>query len=173
MNVMYTCDDNYVWLMGISTISLFENNKTIEDLQVYLLGDNISQENKDKLKKIGDQYGRKIQVIEIPPLTIPTALISARWPLAAFTRLFSGEILPVNVDKILYLDCDTIVSGDISELEKVSFNGNIVMGVKDCISRTYKKNIGLDNNSLYFNAGVLLLDVDELRKININKWYVL
>ena len=85
MNVMYTCDDNYVWLMGISTISLFENNKTIEDLQVYLLGDNISQENKDKLKKIGDQYGRKIQVIEIPPLTIPTALISARWPLAAFT----------------------------------------------------------------------------------------
>ena len=50
MNVMYTCDDNYVWLMGISTISLFENNKTIEDLQVYLLGDNISQENKDKLK---------------------------------------------------------------------------------------------------------------------------
>ena len=75
MNVMYTCDDNYVWLMGISTISLFENNKTIEDLQVYLLGDNISQENKDKLKKIGDQYGRKIQVIEIPPLTIPTALI--------------------------------------------------------------------------------------------------
>lgn len=169
MNVMYTCDDNYVWLMGISTISLFENNKTIEDLQVYLLGDNISQENKDKLKKIGDQYGRKIQVIEIPPLTIPTALISARWPLAAFTRLFSGGILPVNVDKILYLDCDTIVSGDISELEKVSFNGNIVMGVKDCISRTYKKNIGLDNNSLYINAGVLLLDVDELRKININK----
>ena len=78
MNVLYTCDDNYVWLMGISTISLFENNKTIEDLQVYLLGDNISQENKDKLKKIGDQYGRKIQVIEIPPLTIPTALISAR-----------------------------------------------------------------------------------------------
>ena len=51
MNVLYTCDDNYVWLMGISTISLFENNKTIEDLQVYLLGDNISQENKDKLKK--------------------------------------------------------------------------------------------------------------------------
>lgn len=38
MNVMYTCDDNYVWLMGISTISLFENNKTIEDLQVYLWG---------------------------------------------------------------------------------------------------------------------------------------
>ncbi len=104
------------------------------------MGDNISQENKDKLKKIGDQYGRKIQVIEIPPLTIPTALISARWPLCSFfTRLFSGEILPVNVDKILYLDCDTIVSGDISELEKVSFNGNIVMGVKDCISRTYKK----------------------------------
>ena len=53
MKVMYTCDNNYVWLMGISTISLFENNKEIEDLKVYLLGENISEDNKNELKKIG------------------------------------------------------------------------------------------------------------------------
>ena len=53
MKVMYTCDNNYVWLMGISTISLFENNKGIEELKVYLLGDNISEDNKNDLKKIG------------------------------------------------------------------------------------------------------------------------
>ena len=46
MKVMYTCDNNYVWLMGISTISLFENNKGIKDLKVYLLGENISEDNK-------------------------------------------------------------------------------------------------------------------------------
>lgn len=169
MKVMYTCDNNYVWLMGISTISLFENNKHMDDLKVYLLGENISQENKDELKKIGDKYGRDVEVIDVPKLNIPPSLISARWPLSAFTRLFSGQILPADVDKVLYLDCDTIVTGDISELDNVMFDGNIAMGVKDCISGTYKKNVGLDENSPYVNAGVILFDMNALRKMNINE----
>lgn len=168
MKVMYTCDNNYVWLMGISTISLFENNKEIEDLKVYLLGENISEENKSELKKIGEAYGREVEVIDVPKLNIPPSLVSARWPLSAFTRLFSGVILPADVERILYLDCDTIISGDISELENVEFNGNIAMGVKDCISGTYKQNVGLDSNSPYINAGVILFDMDALRKVNIN-----
>jgi lipopolysaccharide biosynthesis glycosyltransferase len=154
--------------MGISTISLFENNKQIEDLKVYLLGENISQENKNELKKIGDRYGREVEVIDVPKLNIPPSLVSARWPLSAFTRLFSGVILPANVEKILYLDCDTLISGDISELEVTEFNGNIAMGVKDCISGTYKKNIGLDKDSPYINAGVILFDMNALRKVDIN-----
>lgn len=168
MKVMYTCDNNYVWLMGISTISLFENNKNIEDLKVYLLGENISEDNKNELKKIGEEYGREVEVINVPKLNIPPSLVSARWPLSAFTRLFSGVILPDNIGRILYLDCDTIISGDISELDTVEFNGNIAMGVKDCISGTYKQNVGLDSNSPYINAGVILFDMDALRKVNIN-----
>lgn len=42
MNVMYTCDNNYIWLMGVSVISLFENNKHLADLTVFLLGENIN-----------------------------------------------------------------------------------------------------------------------------------
>lgn len=168
MNVMYTCDNNYVWLMGISTISLFENNKSLQNLKVYLLGENISQENKNELAKIGKQYDREIDVIDVPKLNIPSVLVSDRWPLSAFTRLFSGKILPETVDKVLYLDCDTIISGDISELDKVDFKGNIACGVKDCISGTYKENIGLNENSPYFNAGVILFDINVLRNIDIN-----
>lgn len=168
MNVMYTCDDNYVWLMGISTISLFENNKHINDLNVYLLGEKISQENKSELRKIGKNYGRTVEIIDVPKLNIPPSLVSARWPLSAFTRLFSGELLPGYIDKILYLDCDTIISGDISELDNVEFNGNIAMGVKDCISGTYKRNVGLDKDSPYINAGVILFNMQALRNVDIH-----
>lgn len=169
MKVLYTCDNNYVWLMGISAISLFETNQHLQELTVYLLGENISLENKEELKKIGDKYRRKVEIIDVPKLNIPPSLISARWPLSAFTRLFSGIILPDDVEKVLYLDCDTIIMGDISELDSVEFNGNIAMGVKDGISGAYKKNIGLHNDSPYYNAGVFLLDVNALRKVNINE----
>ncbi|NSE80319.1 glycosyltransferase family 8 protein [Coprococcus comes] len=168
MKVMYTCDNNYVWLMGISVISLFENNKHVKELKVYLLGEKISKENKIELKKIGNKYNREIEIINVPKLNIPPSLVSTRWPTSAFTRLFSGVILPNNIDRILYLDCDTIIVGDISGLENVKFNGNIAMGVKDCISGTYKENIGLNKKSPYINAGVILFNMNALRKVDIN-----
>ena len=59
MNVLYTCDDNYVWIMGISVISLFENNRHIRDLSVILLGECISDYNKSVLENIANKYKRK------------------------------------------------------------------------------------------------------------------
>lgn len=169
MNILYTCDNNYVWIMGISMISLFENNKTIEDLNVYLLGDRISEENKEILQDIALRYSRKCFIIDTPKLNIPEVLCSKRWPISAFTRLFAGELLPKDLDKILYLDCDTIVNDNISEIWDVNVNKNVFFGVKDCISKTYKKNIGLEDDSIYVNAGVLLMNLKELRKIDVAK----
>ena len=60
MTVVYTCDDNFVWIMGISMISLFENNKDMKDLDVYLLGDHVSEDNKNVLSGIAKGYGRDV-----------------------------------------------------------------------------------------------------------------
>lgn len=43
MNILYTCDDNYVMAMGISVISLFENNQNINEMTVYLLGEKVKR----------------------------------------------------------------------------------------------------------------------------------
>ena len=55
MNILYTCDNNYVWLMGISMTSLFDNNKDMKEITVYLIGDNISDENREKLTEIAEK----------------------------------------------------------------------------------------------------------------------
>lgn len=167
MNVLYTCDNNYLWIMGISAISLFENTKHIKNLTVYLLGENISDVNKSVLQNIADQYDRKIVVIDVPELDIPDILVSARWPLSAFTRLFSGQLLPTGMNRILYLDCDTIIMDDIEPLDSMNIKDNIFYGIKDCIGSIYKQNIGIDGNAPYINAGVLLINLDELRNVDI------
>lgn len=48
MNVIYASDDNYAWLMGISMVSLFENNRESNEINVWLFGDGISPENEEK-----------------------------------------------------------------------------------------------------------------------------
>lgn len=169
MNILYTCDNNYIWLMGISMISVFENNGLINDLRVYLIGENISEDNISKLNKLAEKYSREFVYIPLPELNIPESLCSTRWPKSAYTRLFSAEILPKEIDKIVYLDCDVIVSGDISDIEKYLLPGTVFCGVKDCIGKYYKINIGMKRGEAYINAGVMVINVDSLRKLDIKE----
>lgn len=167
MNILYTCDNNYIWIMGISMISLFENNKAQEHLKVYLLGDRISDDNRKILKQIANRYSRECIVIDVPELKIPDVLISTRWPISAFTRLFSGILMPEEIEKVLYLDCDTIIKQNISDIWNIDMKDNIFYGVKDCIGKKYKENVGIDGDGVYINAGVLLINLDRLRKIAV------
>lgn len=169
MNILFACDNNYIWLTGIAMISLFENNTDSEKIDVYLMGDGISEENKDILGKLAEKYNRKCIVIDVPDLEIPEELCSSRWPKSAFSRLFAGYYLPESVNKILYLDSDIIVNANIKDLWNTAVDDKIVYGVKDCISKSYRKNLGLNSNAPYVNAGVLLINVKKLREIQVAK----
>ncbi len=169
MNVVYTCDNNFVWIMGISMISLFENNRDMEHLDVFLLGDNISDESKKQLKDIASGYKRECIIIDVPDLKIPLEFTSSRWPKSAFTRMFSGELMPQECKRMLYLDCDIIIRDSIKELDKYNMEEYCIYGVKDCVSKGYKKKIGIAPKDSYINAGVLLMDLDKMRKLNIRQ----
>lgn len=50
MYIVYASDDNFSDIMGVSILSLFENNKD-ENINIYILDSNISKDNKDKIGK--------------------------------------------------------------------------------------------------------------------------
>lgn len=90
---------------------------------------------------------------------------------ATYFRLILPEILPT-VDKCLYLDCDTIVNADISELYDLELGNCLIAGVlgpgylnnPKCDS--YCECVGLPDLNTYINAGVLLFNLDMMRKEN-------
>ena len=79
---------------------------------------------------------------------------------SAFYRLSLGELLP-NVNKIIYLDSDTICLKDLSNLYNLNFKGKIF------IARIFTYNDGYLNFTV--NTGVLLLNLIGMRKIQIEK----
>lgn len=168
MNILYTCDNNYVWLMGISLTSLLINNSDVFSLDVHLIGENITKENKEKLSKLCSSFKRNIFFYDSPQFRIPDKLASNRWPKSAFSRLFCGEVLPVQIDKVLYLDCDTIITENLSQVFEIIDNEKPIYGVLDCIGKGYKKNIGLNKKAPYVNCGVLLLNLNLLRSMDMN-----
>lgn len=168
ISVLYQFDDKYAPYAGISITSLFENNKHIEKIKVYILGDGLSQENCDKLRKTGQKYSRQIIFIDIEP--IKRTLLEIKLPMyrgshAANMRLFLPYISEIVEDKVLYLDSDTIVSGKIDKIFDIDIGSAPVAMVLDSLGMKHGKELGLQNN--YYNSGVVLFQMNIWREHNI------
>lgn len=163
MNIIYASDDNYAWLMGVSMVSLFENNRDVDEIHVFLFGDGITQENERKLMDVADSYQRHLDVIDINKLSLPENLYSGRYPKSAFSRLFAYRLLPNSINRVLYLDCDIIVDGSLKDLYNHPMDKKIILAIKDCVSKAYKKKIGIKGDDVYINTGVMVMDLERMR----------
>lgn len=171
MNIIYSSSDAYSELAGVSITSLFENNKNIDDISVYIIDNGISEKNKENFHKIANLYHRSI--IFLPKIdiekTLKVDIYTGRWNIGTFFRLYLGTILPKEIDRVLYLDCDTIVRGNLNELYNTDLGKCIVAGVDDCRSPLYRKELGLKDDSIYINNGVLLVDLEKWRKNSLEE----
>lgn len=83
----------------------------------------------------------------------------------AYSRLFCPFKLPKEVDKILYLDADMICTGDINELYNIPFDGKTWVACEDKgIKKKDLKRLGLGEKQKYINSGMLLINVEKLRR---------
>ena len=175
MDIVYSSSDTYAFLTGISIISLFENNKDVNRIRVFIMDNKISKENKEKLSSIGPLYSREIVFVDFPDVEKITGrhIDTGRWNLSTFGRLFMASVLPVDVHYALNIDCDTIVMGSLKDIFE-SFNTNdfVFGGVSECINYRYKRNIGLNNDDKYFNGGLVFLNLDRIRIGDTEKKFV-
>ena len=169
MNIIYASDDNYSWLMGISMISLFENNKESKEINVYLFGDRIAKENEEKLVSIAEKYHRGFQIIDVNELKLPEKIYTTQYPKSAYSRLFAYDLLPKDIEKVLYLDCDIIVVGNVEDLYNRNVDNYSFMAVQDFLSNGYKKKIGLKSSDTYINTGVMLLNLKRFRELPLSE----
>jgi len=174
MNILYSCDDKYSVYAGVSMTSLFENNKDMNEINVYIAGQNISGENIGKLNETAKNYGRNLVILDIDTEKINKLMYDGgaeelRGNMVAYFRLFVDELFGNSISRILYLDSDTIVVGSLSDIESFTFETDKACAmVKDPAYIGYNKMIGLDESDLYYNSGVLLIDLDNWRKLKCN-----
>ena len=91
--------------------------------------------------------------------------------LATYYRLLLPKILPNNIDKVLYLDGDMLCFDNLEELYKTDLTNFAVAASPDsqCLNVKRKSLLGLKKETLYFGAGMLLINLDYWRKNEIEK----
>ena len=170
MNILYTLNDNFVPQVGTALLSVCENNKDL-DIHFYILSYGIKSNNKKKLENLVKKYKKEIDIIEADDLRkfFTFDFDTGGWNSVILLRLLMGEILPKSVEKIIYMDGDTIVRGSLKELWDTNLEGKTLgMSIEPTIDKERIKTLDIDGYP-YYNSGVLLVDLKRWRKINASK----
>lgn len=132
VHIAYATDDNFAKVAGISLLSLLENNVHISSLEIHFFDDGISESNKEKLRLIAGKYKRQISFYDVGAKLNQLAEegvagygCTFNKGMTAYSRLFAADILPTSINRILYLDCDTMVNGGIEDLYSIDLGGYV------------------------------------------------
>lgn len=161
LNVLYQSDNNYADLTGVSITSLLINNQHMDEINVYILNDMISEKNLSKMKQICDGYSRKLIVVdtrEIVQRLIELEVEPYKNTYTTYFKLFAVGNLDINSDRLLQLDGDTIVNGPLDELLEMDIEECVCAATYECILNEYKRLIDIPEKDKYYNCGVLLIN---------------
>ena len=165
MNIAYSCNDYYVPQTGISMISLFENNKEVDDICVYLISKDISKENVDCLQKIAESYKRDFVEVKFNDIAYDLNLSNTGRHIATiYTKVFFPRI--DGVEKMIYLDSDTVVVGSLQELWDMPLE-DYYMGVVETLPTRFYEELELPKGDRFFNDGMAICNVAYCRENNL------
>lgn len=171
--VVYSSDDNYSKYMGISILSLLENNKKFKNIEIFIIENNISLENKQKLEEIFKNYNCKYQYIKLDKYKKQLNLEKeCELSISSYGRLFLGDMLPEYVNKVIYFDCDSVIEDNLNFLWDMDIDDYYVAGVIDTVFERSKISIGIKSNEIYINAGMLLINLKKWREENIQEEFI-
>lgn len=163
MNLCCTCDDNYVLPLRVMLESLSRYDK---DIEFYLVYSDVNEVNLGALASDAQSYGWSFHAVKIDDdvLRLCDSLPKIQYfSKEVYYRLLIPWIL-CECDKVLYMDCDTLVRGSLAGLYATEMDGALIAAVPDnkaAIENRNKARLGLDGR--YYNSGVLLIDCKAIR----------
>lgn len=175
MYVCYASSDFYSRETGISLLGFLDNNLNYEPDTVIILDYGILDHNKEKLNSIAAKYGKKIDYIDAKSIMEKVQkdlhLESFRGSLATYSRAFIDKLMPDYVERLLYIDSDTVVVGNASSLGAIDIGDACMAAV---VGTGFYTGIGqhiaelqlLTKNKCYYTCGVVLFDIENWKKIN-------
>ena len=174
INICLSFDEKYAQHAAVTMVSLMKNCS--RNIHFYIIDSEPSgiTESRSKIVKLVEMYGAKISFRTIDR-TIDLSVFKG-FPVwkpmqdspnkyVPYYRLCLADLLP-EIERIIYLDTDIVVQGDIAKLYNLEFaKDQFIAGVNDMDSEELKEKI---STSAYINSGVILFDLATIRRIKLN-----
>lgn len=166
IDIVCSIDENYIEYCGVMLASLFVHTPD-EKFRVHIIcSSKVEKAGKKRLKVFCEKHQAEVYFYDVDYSLIKDFPIRKQdhLSLAAYLRLFMSELIPSNINKILYLDCDLIVVDSIKELWEKNIDNIAVAAVEERSPFDTESPVTLKYpvEYSYFNSGVML--------INLQKW---
>lgn len=171
IDIAVCTDERFVMPTGVMMLSVCENNPETDIVFHIIVDDNMKAKDRRDLEEIVVPYRGKSVVFyhtsdKMQKESFPPGKNRKDITKATYYRLYLAELLPQELDKVLYLDGDLIVRHSLLPLWNTDLEGKAIAAVSDAISGfieiynrlKYPFDLG------YFNAGVLLVNLKYWRE---------
>jgi len=175
--IFYYCtDDNYVMPTCVSASSLLRefSGRPRPEVHIYIEG-NVSSSNRIALERFRRKMARfgDVEIKDLPPLCEGALYVANYLTKTAYQRMVVPSLLDREVERAIYLDCDTVVREDVSPLLMIDLEG-CTLGA--CVSMSFPhvsrlgaldycfRDFGFEEDAPYFNSGLLVVDVGQFRE---------
>lgn len=171
IHIACNIDSNYVQHCAVTLVSLFENNRS-ETFSIHILTQDLPESDRNTLQTLANSYHNTVYFYSPSPKMLEGFTIrkfSKRISMATYFRCFLSEILPEDISRVLYLDCDIIVLDQIRPFWDMPLDEVGVAAVEDmgCHEKERYEILQYPMSDSYFNAGVLLVNLDFWRAHHI------
>ncbi len=174
--VLCVTDNNYALALTVMLWSMQANLSRYSKIHVWIVDGGISRQNRRKMKSSLSGTKLVLHWVAAPDWhQFEGVPVFGHVGRCTYYKIITPQFLPQDNNRVIYLDCDIIVTGDIGELWDVDIKGYALGAIRDWAptfcSRTHLlacKGVHASNQSEYFNAGVLVLDLEMWRKNRIS-----
>jgi lipopolysaccharide biosynthesis glycosyltransferase len=179
IHVALTFDDNF-WAPAYAVMrSICLTTTRRRDLVFHLCHDHLKPERRSDLQKIAEEFGARLVHYALEQNSEFNALcrslpVDGRLHVVMYARLLLDRLLPPEVNRVIYLDCDTMVMSPIEMLYDEPLAGRPIGAVLDPMrmlivtGRDMRSKSGIfDPAEPYFNSGVLLVDRARYAEVDV------
>ncbi|MCD7735650.1 MAG: glycosyltransferase family 8 protein, partial [Lachnospiraceae bacterium] len=168
MNILVTVNDRYVRPLLVMMDSLFQHQDG-NRIRIYLMYSDVCSKNREKLREKAETHGAGFTEMFIEKDLFREYPAFRYFSQEMYYRLLCGKYLPEKEQRVLYLDPDILVENSLAELYQTDLEGKSIGAVEDYAVNhmlvSCKKRIGLPENVPYVNSGVILFDLDRMRRL--------
>lgn len=172
IDIAINIDTDFIPYTHVMLYSLEESN-AVESFTIHVINIDLSESQKDEFTKrhpkmIFRFYNVNSELVKSFPMWRKDYVSQA-----TYLRIFMPDLIPSSVDKVLFLDCDTLVLDSIRDFWEIDLNtGNFMIAAieeRPPYDVEKPKTLNYSTDSSYFNAGVALINLKAMREANFCK----
>ena len=167
IEVMLVSDANYCVFLTTAMASILTNAAPEDRIRFHIVDAGLAASSYDAIEKMKELRPCEIAYYK-PNVRDRVKTDGSRFPTAIYYRLFAPRFLPDSLDKVVYMDVDVAVLSSLRELWETPVDDVFVAAAVDRFMPPRRLlKIGLDENAVYFNSGLLVMNLKKWREENI------